>query len=1051
MAVRKDLIQLSIEINGVKAGKTYDELKRNARDLNRELSKLTPGTDAFVKKAEELKKVNNVLATIRRESAGVAQGTGTLTNLFKQGAVAAVGFFSIQKVTQWGREFVSWFTRGAVALEDMRDKSLRTFGDSIDIVQDFAAINAQQLGITEEKYASLAAQIGAILVPMGLSREEAAKMSSEALNLSAALSEWSNGQLTVEQTQEILTKGLQGQTKVLKQLGITLDESDIKARLAAKGQDELTGSALKAAKAQAVLELVTERTKDAQAEFAASGEDAGRAVARIGAYFDQLKENVLSAFLPAWKTMTNAIANTLSPLKRQSDLVGDLQAQFNIQIETLRRGNLSQENRKKLIEEINTKYREYLPNLLTEKTTMVELYEVQKKANEVFKQRILLLSTQELLLDAQKKQIENEREAKNLQEELTAQTIKFNEALEKYGAKRGGKRGSTEFIKDELYYQALQRQSVINEATLLAEIERRVKVNQEAAQGIAKDFEEISGAAQNLGLNLDAILNPPSLSGGDGSGGGGAEDKIKEALKRIEDQVNLERQLRLQAAEAIRSDTVAYTALREQINIESDKKIAEQQAQLYKSGTLDNLKLLQEAIDAEARLRANAAQLSLDQQVKQIDREKELQISALREVLDDREILDRQIEIVELQSARRIAEAKLKTLREGTPEYLATINEIASLEQQIHDKVQSDALSLTESGLQQRRLLALQALDQMGLDEEDYQKARERIELETDIDILKAKITLYAANTEQRLQLERELADKVKELQGNTFSIPAGVAGAGGFSTPADGDKQLSKEQQRRQQALQAGISVATTLANSIASIERNRIDTTLQRELDAIERIAEAKRKAAGDDDLALRKIEAEARLAREKAEKKAAEERKKVAKREAIIQGALAVIEALPNAFAAIAAGIATAAQIAIIDKQTFYKGGYTGRGLYRDQTGHRVAGVVHDGEWVAPRSMVEDPVIGPQISYLESVRRARRGYAEGGLATVSTRPQAYVQTVTGAASSPELQEIRTILADIRTITATWPTVIKAVLAYTDLENMKETVDGIRGKSRS
>jgi hypothetical protein len=45
----------------------------------------------------------------------------------------------------------------------------------------------------------------------------------------------------------------------------------------------------------------------------------------------------------------------------------DLQVAFNIQIETLKRGNISTENRKKLIEQINARYGEYLPNLLTEK------------------------------------------------------------------------------------------------------------------------------------------------------------------------------------------------------------------------------------------------------------------------------------------------------------------------------------------------------------------------------------------------------------------------------------------------------------------------------------------------------------------------------------------------------------------------------------------------------------------------------------------------------------------------------------------------------------
>lgn len=56
-------------------------------------------------------------------------------------------------------------------------------------------------------------------------------------------------------------------------------------------------------------------------------------------------------------------------------------------------------------------------------------------------------------------------------------------------------------------------------------------------------------------------------------------------------------------------------------------------------------------------------------------------------------------------------------------------------------------------------------------------------------------------------------------------------------------------------------------------------------------------------------------------------------------------------------------------------FAHGGYTGPGGK-----HEAAGIVHKGEWVAPKHMVENPRYKPAISALERARL--KGYADGGL---------------------------------------------------------------------
>lgn len=91
------------------------------------------------------------------------------------------------------------------------------------------------------------------------------------------------------------------------------------------------------------------------------------------------------------------------------------------------------------------------------------------------------------------------------------------------------------------------------------------------------------------------------------------------------------------------------------------------------------------------------------------------------------------------------------------------------------------------------------------------------------------------------------------------------------------------------------------------------------------------------------------------------------------ALVQSQLAV----KNAIAIVRAGVSA------VTVAGFARGGYTGAGQGpADGTGYRVAGVVHEGEWVAPKWMLQQPKYANVIGYLEA---ERRGYAQGGLASL------------------------------------------------------------------
>ncbi|MDP2188729.1 MAG: phage tail tape measure protein [Sphingobacteriaceae bacterium] len=81
---------------------------------------------------------------------------------------------------------------------------------------------------------------------------------------------------------------------------------------------------------------------------------------------------------------------------------------------------------------------------------------------------------------------------------------------------------------------------------------------------------------------------------------------------------------------------------------------------------------------------------------------------------------------------------------------------------------------------------------------------------------------------------------------------------------------------------------------------------------------------------------------------------------------------------------------ASIAIIGAQTiqeiqgFKEGGHTGAGFGRpDKSGAKVAGVVHENEYVVPQWMLREPQYANVVNWLEKERTGQQGYFNGGFA--------------------------------------------------------------------
>ena len=230
---------------------------------------------------------------------------GKLDKLKKYGAAAAAGAGAIAAG-------VHLFNTGA-RLEQMGQKAATVFGSQLGSVQKWADETAHAMGLTTREATGLAANFGDLLVPMGFTRKAAADMATDVVGLSGALSQWSGGTKSSAEVSEVLAKAMLGERDGLKELGISISEADVQARLLKNGQDKLTGSALEQAKAQATQQLIFEKSTDAQNAFAKGGSPLLSAQAKIKASLFEVRDELAVKLLPAFAKGASFVAEKMLP------------------------------------------------------------------------------------------------------------------------------------------------------------------------------------------------------------------------------------------------------------------------------------------------------------------------------------------------------------------------------------------------------------------------------------------------------------------------------------------------------------------------------------------------------------------------------------------------------------------------------------------------------------------------------------------------------------------------------------------------------------------
>jgi hypothetical protein len=256
------------------------------------------------------------LGKATRDAEVDVQGFGSKVSGFAVGAGAAITTFAISAVPKLlgvGAELYNLGQSSAINLA----KADTVFGDSSGTVKAWADSVNESLGLSDEKVIGLAASMGDLLVPLGLSREAAAGLSTETLDAAGALAAWSGGQYDASQVADIMTKAMLGERDGLKALGISINQAEVDERALAiarkDGRDEITA----VDQALATQELMLEKSSDAQAAWANGTMDAVKQQNELSATVADAKEALGRGLLPIVQRVTAWIVSDMIPAVRE--------------------------------------------------------------------------------------------------------------------------------------------------------------------------------------------------------------------------------------------------------------------------------------------------------------------------------------------------------------------------------------------------------------------------------------------------------------------------------------------------------------------------------------------------------------------------------------------------------------------------------------------------------------------------------------------------------------------------------------------------------------
>lgn len=196
------------------------------------------------------------------------------------------------------------------------------FGSAAGKVSEFASVSAQSVGLSASSYNELSAVTGTALKAAGVPVDQLAAKNDELITRGADLASVFGG--TTADAVGAMGAAFRGEFDTLERFGVNLTAEAINAELAARGQDNLGGAALEAAKKQATMDLIMEKSAVSAGNFAKESDTAAGAQQRSTAAWEDASAKLGEALLPIMTAVATKVSEMASWISQNAGLVTGL-------------------------------------------------------------------------------------------------------------------------------------------------------------------------------------------------------------------------------------------------------------------------------------------------------------------------------------------------------------------------------------------------------------------------------------------------------------------------------------------------------------------------------------------------------------------------------------------------------------------------------------------------------------------------------------------------------------------------------------------------------
>lgn len=253
--------------------------------------------------ADEIGDVSEGLSDAAGQAPVLVGGLGNVRSALGGIGAAVAGVGAVQ--------FFRSSIDAASDLDESISKVTVVFGDAVGEVRAFGETASQSVGLAQQEALEFAGTFGNLFTALGLSKEAAADLAPEVVQLGADFASFNN--LEIPDTLDSLRSGLIGEIEPLRRLGVSFDAAAVEAEAftiaAEEGRQEIT----EGDKVLARYRLILEQSASAQGDFARTSDGLANRQRIVAAEFRDAQAQLGQALIPTLLTLADVFSSSLVP------------------------------------------------------------------------------------------------------------------------------------------------------------------------------------------------------------------------------------------------------------------------------------------------------------------------------------------------------------------------------------------------------------------------------------------------------------------------------------------------------------------------------------------------------------------------------------------------------------------------------------------------------------------------------------------------------------------------------------------------------------------